>query len=102
MTFRIVRRRIGQAALLREVRDPAAGAIVTFLGTTRNENAGRRVTRLEYEAFEDMATREMAKLGATAKRRWRLCKVAMVHRIGVVPVGEASGPMPVRARHRGA
>src|SRR5262249_44533241 len=100
MTFRIVRRRIGQAALLRAGRDPAAGAVVTFLGTTRNQNAGRRVTRLEYEAFEDMATGEMAKLGATAKRRWRLCMVAMVHRIGVVPVGEASVAIAVSAGHR--
>lgn len=99
--YRIVRRRIGQAALLRAVRDPAAGAIVTFLGTTRNENAGRRVTRLEYEAFADMAVREMAKLGAAATRRWKLRKVAMVHRIGVVPVGEASVAIAVSAGHRG-
>ena len=100
MTYRIVRRRIGQAALLRSVRDPGAGAVVTFLGTTRNENAGRRVTRLEYEAFTDMAIREMEKLGRTATRRWRLRKVAIVHRIGVVPVGEASVAIAVAAGHR--
>jgi len=100
MTFRIVRRRIGQAALLREVRDPAAGAIVTFLGTTRNENAGRRVVRLEYEAFARMAVREMQALAAEAKRRWPLRKVAMVHRIGVVPVRQASVGIAVSAGHR--
>jgi molybdopterin synthase catalytic subunit len=100
MMYRIVRRRIGQAALLRAVGDPGAGAIVTFLGTTRNENAGRRVTRLEYEAFTEMAQREMARLGTAASRRWRLRKVAMVHRVGVVPVGEASVAIAVSAAHR--
>ena len=98
--FRIVRRRIGLEAVLRAVRDPAAGAVVTFLGTTRNENAGRRVTRLEYEAFAEMATREMERLGAAAQHRWRLRKLAIVHRVGVVPVGESSVVIAVSAGHR--
>jgi molybdopterin synthase catalytic subunit len=99
--FRIVRRRIDLAALDRAARDPRAGAVVTFVGTTRNENAGRRVRRLEYEAFEPMATGEMRRLAAEAARRWTLRKVAMVHRIGVVPVGEASVAIAVAAGHRG-
>jgi molybdopterin synthase catalytic subunit len=99
--FRIVRRRIDLAALDRAVRDPRAGAIVTFVGTTRNENAGRSVRRLEYEAFASMATKEMRRLAADAARRWALRKVAMVHRIGVVPVGEASVAIAVAAGHRG-
>jgi len=73
---------------------------VTFVGTTRNENAGRRVRRLEYEALESMATKEMRALAATAKKRWRLRKVGMVHRIGVVPVGEASVAIAVSSGHR--
>jgi molybdopterin synthase catalytic subunit len=99
--FRIVRRRIDLLALARAVRDPRAGAVVTFVGTTRNENAGRRVRRLEYEAFASMATKEMRRLAAEATRRWRLRKVAMVHRIGVVPVGEASVAIAVASGHRG-
>jgi molybdopterin synthase catalytic subunit len=99
--FRIVRRRIDLAALDRAVRDPRAGAVVTFVGTTRNENAGRRVRRLEYEAFASMATKEMRGLAAAAVRRWTVRKVAMVHRIGVVPVGEASVAIAVSAGHRG-
>ena len=98
--FRVTRRPILVATLLRAVRDPAAGAVVTFLGTTRNENAGRRVVRLEYEAFHRMAEREMKALAATAARRWALRKVAMVHRIGVVPVGEASVAIAASAAHR--
>ena len=50
--FQLVDRPIDLAALDRAVRDAKAGAIVTFVGTTRNENAGRQVRRLEYEAFE--------------------------------------------------
>ena len=98
--FRITRTPIALDGLVRAVRDPAAGAIVTFLGTTRNENAGRRVVRLEYEAFGRMAVAEMRGLAGEAKRRWGLRKVAMVHRIGIVPVGQASVGIAVSAGHR--
>ena len=98
--FRITRTPIRVEMLLRAVRDPAAGAVVTFVGTTRNENAGRRVVRLEYEAFATMACREMRALGEDAVRRWKLRRVAMVHRVGVVPVGQASVAIAVSAGHR--
>jgi molybdopterin synthase catalytic subunit len=97
----IVQRRIDLGALDRAVRDPRAGAVVVFVGTTRNENAGRRVRRLEYEAFASMATKEMRALASEARRRWPLRKVAMAHRIGVVPVGQASVAIAVSAGHRG-
>lgn len=99
--FEITKRRIDLTRLDRAVRDPKAGAVVTFVGTTRVENAGRRVRRLEYEAFVSMATKEMRTLATLAKKRWPLRKVAMVHRIGVVPVGEASVAIAVSAGHRG-
>jgi molybdopterin synthase catalytic subunit len=98
--FSITRSPIPVARLLRAVADPGAGAVVVFLGTTRNRNVGRRVIRLEYEAFTHMAEREMRRLGAEARRRWRLRRVAMVHRIGVVPVGQASVGIAVSAGHR--
>ena len=84
--LRVTRTPIVPTALLRAMRDPAAGAVVTFLGTTRNENAGRRVVRLEYEAFSRMAEREMRALAATATKRWTLRKVAMVHRSVAIAV----------------
>src|SRR5262249_60362306 len=86
--------------LLAAVGDPAAGASVLFLGTTRNENAGRRVTQLEYEAFTSMAVREMRQLARQAQRRWPLRRVAMVHRTGVVPIGDTSVGIAVSAAHR--
>jgi molybdopterin synthase catalytic subunit len=98
--FEITDRPIDVAALLAAVRDPGAGAVCTFLGTTRKENVGRRVLRLEYEAFAGMAAKEMRRLAGEAKRRWPIRRVAMVHRIGVVPVGEASVGIAVASGHR--
>lgn len=98
--LRITKARIDVTSLLRAVRDPRAGAVVTFLGTTRSENAGRAVVRLEYEAYTHMAVAEMRRLSAEARRTWPLRKVAMAHRIGRVPVGEASVAIAVSAGHR--
>jgi molybdopterin synthase catalytic subunit len=84
--FEITDRPIDLARLQSAVVHPGAGAIVTFVGTTRNENVGRRVIRLEYEAFATMAQKEMRKLATAARKRWPLRRVAMAHRIGVVPV----------------
>jgi molybdopterin synthase catalytic subunit len=95
-------RRLDVGRAVAAVRSPAAGALVIFTGTTRRTNAGRRVERLEYEAHERMALAEMRRLGAEAKRRWRLERVAMMHRIGVVPVGEPSVVIAVSAGHRDA
>ena len=91
---------ISMEGLARAVRDPKAGAIVVFLGTTRVSNEGRRVLRLEYEAFAGMAKREMQALVDEARRRWRVCRVAMVHRTGVVPVGQVSVGVAVSSGHR--
>jgi molybdopterin synthase catalytic subunit len=98
--FRITRKPIVLERLARAVRDPGAGAVVTFVGTTRNENAGRRVVRLEYEAYTRMAEREMRALATEAQRRWPLRRVAMAHRVGLVPVGQASVAIAVSAGHR--
>jgi molybdopterin synthase catalytic subunit len=98
--FAISAKRLDLRRVMAAVRDPAAGAVVIFTGTTRRTNAGRRVVRLEYEAHDSMAVREMRRLGSAAKRRWRLRKVAMVHRVGIVPVGEPSVMVAVSAGHR--
>ncbi len=82
------------------VRDPAAGAIAVFLGVTRHRNEGRAVTLLEYEAYPDMAEREMESIVAEAASRWPTCRIAMVHRTGPVPVGETSVAIAVSAAHR--
>jgi molybdopterin synthase catalytic subunit len=86
--------------VLAAVGDPSAGAIASFLGTTRRHNVGRTVTRLEYEAHPGMAVREMRRLGDEARRRWGLTGIAMVHRVGVVALGEVSVAIAVSAGHR--
>ena len=98
--FRVVEDAIDTEALLADVGDPAAGGTTLFVGTTRNENEGRVVERLEYEAYEAMAVEEMRRIGDEIARRWQVVAVSMVHRVGVVPVGQASVAVAVSAAHR--
>jgi len=100
-TITIGREPIDVGALEREVADPAAGAIVSFTGTTRRDNAGRKVLRLEYEAYEPMALSEMRKLAIEAAERWKIVRIAIAHRVGVVEIGETSVAIAVSAAHRG-
>src|SRR5512135_323286 len=98
--YDIVEQPIDAAAVTAAVADPHTGATVTFIGTTRDHNDGRRVTQLAYEAYPEMAVAEMRKIGETAQQRWPIARVAIVHRIGVVPIGEASVVIAVSAGHR--
>jgi molybdopterin synthase catalytic subunit len=91
---------IDVADVLASVGDPTAGATATFVGVTRDHNQGRVVRFLEYEAYADMAEREMARIGSEAARRWSICKIAIVHRTGRVPIGQASVVIAVSAAHR--
>lgn len=100
--YQIVPKPIDVAAVTAAVACPSAGATVTFVGTTRDHNDGRRVSRLDYEAYPEMALAEMRRIGETAQQRWPIEKVAIVHRIGVVPLGEASVVIAVSAVHRHA
>ena len=98
--IRIVRDRVDVAALEAAVADPLAGAVCTFVGTTRENNVGRKVLRLEYEAYEAMALSEIRKLAEEAGRRWEITRIAITHRIGVVEIGETSVAIAVSAPHR--
>ncbi len=100
--YQIVSGPIDSAAVTAAVTRPDTGATVTFVGTTRDHNEGRRVIRLEYEAYPEMALTEMRKIGDTVTHRWAVEQVAIVHRIGVVPLGEASVVIAVSAGHRQA
>ena len=84
------------------VADPAAGAMTTFVGTTRDTNDGRRVIRLEYECYPGMAEKEMTKIATEALTRWPIKKIAMIHRLGRVDIGEASVAIAVSSGHRHA
>jgi molybdopterin synthase catalytic subunit len=88
--------------LVRFVTDPEAGAIATFIGTTRNNNEGRKVIGLDYEAYPQMAEKELARIGEDAKKQWPICRMAIVHRLGPVKIGEASVIIAVSSAHRDA
>jgi molybdopterin converting factor subunit 1 len=83
-----------------EVADERAGAIATFVGTTRIESRGRVVHHLEYEAYAGMAEKVMADLAGALQRRYDLCNVAIAHRVGRVAIGESSVVIAVSAPHR--
>jgi len=89
-------------ALLAAAARPACGAVNLFLGTTRDHHAGRRVLRLEYEAYERMALEALAGLEREAVGRFGLAHCAVVHRLGPVPVTEASVAVVTSAPHRAA
>jgi molybdopterin synthase catalytic subunit len=93
---------IDAADVLRRVQRPEAGAVVLFLGTARQFTAGRETAELAYEAYRDMAENELARLEADARRRWPLVECALVHRVGIVPVGEPSVAVATSSAHRDA
>lgn len=79
---------------------PKDGALCLFVGVVRNENGGRPVLRLEYEAYEEMALPLMAEIEAEVKGRWPVTEVRMVHRLGPMAIGEASVAVAVASPHR--
>jgi MoaE-MoaD fusion protein len=83
-------------ALIERVRDPRAGAVVTFLGVTRE------VGQLDYEAYVEMAERKLEEIVAAAVARHQLCSAAAEHRIGTVPLSEPSVAVAASAPHRDA
>jgi len=88
-------------AVLESVASTKAGAVVLFLGTTREFTAGRQTASLDYESYGEMAQRKMAELEAEARQRWSLIEVTLVHRLGHVGLGEASVAIAVSSPHRG-
>jgi MoaE-MoaD fusion protein len=91
---------IDVAALERAVADAGTGAVVTFIGRARDRSDdGRRVVELEYEVYPEMAESVLAEIAAEAERRWEV-RVAVTHRHGVVPIGEAAVAIVTGAMHR--
>lgn len=81
--------------------DPSAGAQSFFVGTTRDNFDGKLVKLLEYEAYNDMAVKQMNSLCNSVREKWpALCNIAIHHRLGIVSIGEASVIIAVSAPHR--
>jgi molybdopterin synthase catalytic subunit len=82
------------------VADPAAGGTCVFLGTVRDHSDAGRVTRLSYEAWEELATRRLGEVADEMFERWPVRKIALLHRTGDLAVGEASVVVACSAPHR--
>ena len=85
-----------------KVMSPQAGGIDIFIGTVRDHTKGKRVVRLEFEAYEKMALSEMKKIAGEMMKRWPLHKIVMHHRVGVLQIGEVPVIIAVSASHRDA
>ena len=99
-SFRLSEDPLSLEAVVDEVRSNEAGAIATFVGTTRVHSRGRTVERLEYEAYAEMAEKVMAEIADDLKTRYDVCEIAIHHRTGQVEIGEASVVIAVSAPHR--
>jgi len=97
--FRVVDRPLALAEVVDAVSGPGLGGVVTFTGTVRNETRGRRVLRLEYEAYGPMAERKLAEIGAEVGRTHG-ATVAIVHRVGALAPGDAAVVIACAAPHR--
>ncbi|MEY4903536.1 MAG: hypothetical protein RLZZ292_1351 [Bacteroidota bacterium] len=84
------------------VNSPECGGIDVFIGTVRNATKGKRVLRLEFEAYEKMAALEIEKIAQQAIEQWSVQKILIHHRTGVLEVGEIPVIIAVAAAHRDA
>lgn len=100
--FRLTREAIDLHAVSSLVSHPDHGANLVFAGSTREWTDGRRTVRLEYDAYEPMALREMEKIGNDIGRRWPGTRTAIVHRLGPVGPGEISVVIAVSSPRRAA
>lgn len=100
--FRVVETPLDVNEVIRAVEDPAAGAIVSFIGTVRDNSLGKAVTGLTYEAYPAAAEKMLARVADEIAEKWGLRRVAIIHRIGHLPVGEASVVIAVASPHRHA
>jgi molybdopterin synthase catalytic subunit len=91
---------IDYQALTESVRSNQSGAVVLFLGTVRELTEGRRTVALDYEGYPPMAQTKLEELEAAARRRWPIDRVAIVHRLGHLELGEISVAVAVSCPHR--
>ena len=100
--YQLIRDPIDIAALVRHVRAPEDGAIVTFDGFVRDQSHGRRTLYLDYEAYESMALAKIREIGAAIHEKFPIHCVALVHRLGRLEIGDTSVFIAVSSPHRPA
>lgn len=101
-TFALVREPIHSGRIAESLKAPEDGAVVVFDGIVRNQSHGRRTLYLEYEAYEPMALEKMRSIGTQMREKFPIHRVAIVHRLGRLEIGETSVVIAVSSPHRGA
>ena len=100
--FLLVREPIVSRELLENLKAPEDGAVVVFDGFVRNNFKGHRTLYLEYEAYEPMAYAKMREIGAQIRTKFQIHRLAIVHRLGRLEIGDTSVLIAVSSPHRGA
>ena len=100
--FELVRTPIRAREIVEQTKAPGDGAVVAFEGIVRDNFKGRPTLYLEYEAYEPMALRQMRAIGAEMRAKFAIDRIAMIHRLGRLEIGETSVLIVVSAPHRGA
>jgi len=99
---KLVRERIVPHDIVPRLERPEDGAIVIFDGVVRNHSRGRRTLYLDYEAYESMALEKLRELAGSARERFAIRNLALVHRLGRIEIGESSVLIAVFSAHRAA
>ena len=100
--FLLVRERIDTQSLAEQLKTPEDGAVVVFDGFVRNNFKGQKTLYLEYESYEPMAYAKIREIGAEIHTKFPIRRVAIVHRLGRLEVGETSVVIVVASAHRAA
>lgn len=100
--IRILNTDINIQDCIEAVRNDAGGGIDIFIGTVRNQTKGKTVLRLEFEAYESMALKEMQQIALAARAKWDVQHIVIHHRTGVLEVGDVPVVIAVSAAHRAA
>lgn len=98
--FRVVDEPLSLTPVVDAVSRVSQGGLVTFTGVVRDHSKGKRVTRLDYEAYAPMAEKKLAEIGAEAREKWPGTEVAVMHRVGTLAPGELAVVIAVSAPHR--
>ena len=96
----VTQERIDMAALHQEVEDAGAGCTLSFVGTVRDNKQGKAVLRIQYESYASMAERVLLRIAEQAAMKWPLQRLVVIHRTGLLEIGDASVAIVVSTAHR--
>ena len=96
----VTKKPLDPTAFTQAVKSPSSGAVITFLGTTREETAGKKVLYLEYEAYDPMAEEKLQEICDEIRQKWNINEIAIGHRVGKLEIGEISLVVALSSPHR--